>query len=410
MRTTDDHAAAAVAMASAPIAIEVPLRDAIGLVTAAPVVAVVPSPPFDNSAMDGFAVRWDDVRGVAVSGVAVSGEGVASADFSPIALVVVDEARAGAPATSGPAPGEAVRIMTGAVMPPGADTVVPQESISFADGIVTVAEARALGAHVRRRGEDAQIGDEVVPGGVELAARHVAAAATVGVSSVMVFRAPRVGILSTGDELVAAGATLCEGQIFESNSYFLEGAVRAAGGVPALLGSVGDTAAGVLAALASRDLDLIVTTGGVSVGAYDVVKEALSGAGVDFMTLAMQPGKPQGLGRVAGRQVLCLPGNPVAVAVSFEMFVAPVIRVMRGLPPFLDWHEAMASASWASPAGREQFIPVRWSDGDVEPATAKGSGSHLMARLAQADALARVPAGVTQVREGDTVLVRRFIG
>jgi molybdopterin molybdotransferase len=300
--------------------------------------------------------------------------------------------------------------MTGAVLPPGADTVVAQESTTLADGVVTVTGARASGAHVRRRGEDAQIGDEVVPAGVELAARHVAAAATVGVSTVTVFRTPRVGILSTGDELVAVGTELGDGQIFDSNSHFLEGTVRAAGGAPVLLGPVGDTAADLLESLEGQDLDLIVTTGGVSVGAYDVVKEALSGAGVDFMTVAMQPGKPQGLGRVDGRPVLCLPGNPVAVAVSFEMFVDPVIRVMRGLPPYRDWHVANATASWASPAGREQFIPVRWSDGGVEPATARGSGSHLMARLAQADALARVPADVTEVREGDTVVVRRFVG
>jgi len=395
MRTTDEHAAAAVALASAPIAIDLPLREAIGLVTAAPVLAAEPSPPFDNSAMDGFAVRWEDV---------------ASADASPVELVVVDESRAGKPATRGPGPGEAVRIMTGAVMPPGADTVVQQEVTTFADGIVTVTEACAAGSNVRRRGDDAEFGDEVVPAGVELAARHIASAAAVGVSKVSVFRAPRVGIVVTGDELVAEGAALAEGQIFESNSYLLEAAVRAAGGVPVLLGSVGDTPGEVLAAVAIDGLELIVTTGGASVGAYDVVKAALSGAGVDFMPVAMQPGKPQGLGRVDGRLVLCLPGNPVAVAVSCEMFVVPMIRAMRGLPPYRDWVEATARASWVTPAGREQFIPVRWHDGGVKPATAAGSGSHLMARLAQADALARVPADVAEVREGDTVRVRRFVG
>lgn len=415
MRTTDEHAAAAVALASAPIAIEVPLREAIGLVTAAPIVAAAPSPPFDNSAMDGFAVRWEDVR---------QAVGTAADAFS-VELVVVGESRAGVPATRGPGPGEAVRIMTGAVMPPGADTVIAQESTTFTDGIVTVTGehkqggnkqgGHKQGAHVRRRGEDAHVGDEVVPAGVELAARHIASAATVGATTVRVFRSPRVGIVSTGDELVPLGGSLGEGQIFESNSYYLEAAVRAVGGTPVLLGSVGDTVEGVLAAVASPDLDLIVTTGGVSVGAYDVVKAALAGEGVEFLTLAMQPGKPQGLGSIGGRPVLCLPGNPVAVAVSFENFVAPVIRAMRGFEPFLPWHEAKALASWVTPVGREQFIPVQWTEsGDGEagvvPATSGGSGSHLMARLAQADALARVPADVAEVHVGDTVRVRRFGG
>lgn len=395
MRTTDEHAAVAVALAPAPIAIDLPLREAIGLVTAAPIVAAVPSPGFDNSAMDGFAVRWQDLQ---------------APDASPLTLVVVGESRAGAPAAKGPGPGEAVRIMTGAVMPPGADSVVAQESTTFADGIVTVTGAHKMGSHIRRRGEDAQVGDEVVPAGVELAARHIASAATVGASVVQVFRSPRVGIVSTGDELVPLGESLAEGQIFESNSYYLEAAVRSVGGTPVLLGSVGDTVEGVLAAVATPGLDLVVTTGGVSVGAYDVVKAALAGEGVEFLTLAMQPGKPQGLGSVGGCPVLCLPGNPVAVAVSFENFVAPVIRAMRGLEPFPEWHEAKALASWVTPVGREQFIPVRWSEAGVVPATSGGSGSHLMARLAQADALARVPADVPEVHVGDTVRVRRFGG
>lgn len=404
MRTMDDHAAAAVALATAPVAIEVPVREAIGMVVAQPIRATVPSPPFDNSAMDGFAVRWDDVAAASPS-----------ASASPVKLAVVDESRAGVPAAMGPQAGQAVRIMTGAVVPPGADTVVPQEVTTTAGDTVTVLEVRARGAHIRRRGEDAQEGDVVVPACVELAARHVASALTVGVSSVSVYRTPRVGILSTGDELVAPGSPLGDGQIFESNSYFLEAAVRAAGGEPVMLGavsdtsSVGDTSAEVLAAVSRDGLDLVVTTGGVSVGAYDVVKAALSGAGVEFVKLAMQPGKPQGLGRIGGRPVLCLPGNPVAVAVSFEMFVEPVMRAMRGLDPYRPWHEAVATASWVSPAGREQFIPVRWSDRGVAPATVAGSGSHLMARLAQADAVARVPANVTEVREGDSVMVRRFV-
>ena len=401
MRTADEHAAAAVALAPGPVTVELPLREALGHVTAAAVLARVDSPPFDNSAMDGFAVRWSDVC-------------EATTD-APVTLAVMGESRAGVPATEALSPRRAMRIMTGAPLPAGADTVVPVEATAGGDGAVGIREVRSEGAHVRRRGEDARIGDQVIAAGIELAARHLAAAAAVGAERVTVFRRPRVGILSTGDELAALGHELREGQIYESNSYLLDGAVRAAGGEPVLLGPVGDEVADVLAALGRADVDIVVTTGGVSVGDYDVVKAALAGLGVEFMPVAMQPGKPQGLGVVDGTPLLCLPGNPVSVAVSFEIFVEPLIRAMRGLATRADWRAAIVASGWKSPAGREQFMPVRFmaqvSNGDeVVPATAGGAGSHLMARLAMADGLARVPAATTEVRAGDSLMVRRFAG
>lgn len=396
MRTAAEHAAAALALAPDPVPVDVGLRQALGHVTAAPVAARVDSPPFDNSAMDGFAVRWADVD--SASGAA------------PITLALAGESRAGVPSSETLVPGRAIRIMTGAPMPAGADTVIPLEATSGDGHEVTILEVRAEGAHVRRRGEDARTGDEVLGYGVELSARHLAAAAAVGAVRVSVFRVPRVGILSTGDELAPLGATLAPGQIYESNSVLLDGAVRRAGGVPVLLGPVGDSVADVVAAIRRDDVDLIVTTGGVSVGAYDVIKAALTDLGVEFMTVAMQPGKPQGLGSVDGLPLLCLPGNPVSVAVSFELFVLPVIRAMRGLPQPLPWTPTTAAAGWSSPAGREQFMPVRWEAGSVMPATGAGAGSHLMARLAMADGLARVPADVTEVRVGDSLEWRRFAG
>jgi len=401
VRTADEHAVAALALAPAPVPVELDLRDALGHVTARPVVAHVDSPPFDNSAMDGFAVRWADVRLAALN---------AATESAPVTLAIIGESRAGVPATVALAPGCAIRIMTGAPMPDGADTVVPVEATSVVDGAVGIREVRSEGAHVRRCGEDARRGDEVIAAGVELKARHLAAAAAVGAGRVTVYRRPRVGILSTGDELAALGTELRVGQIYESNSYVLDGAVRGAGGDPVLLGPVGDTVADVLAAIASADVDLIVTTGGVSVGDYDVVKAALAGVGVEFMSVAMQPGKPQGLGAVDGTPLLCLPGNPVSVAVSFELFVHPVIRAMRGLSPRLEWQQATVGAAWTSPAGREQFMPIRFEADAVVPATSGGAGSHLMARLAVADGLARVPAETTEVRAGDSLRVRRFAG
>lgn len=394
MRTAAQHAVAALALAPPPIAIEVDLADALGVVTAAPVVARVDSPPFDNSAMDGFAVRWVDVASVI--------------DGGPVELRIVGESRAGVPSPVALAPAQAIRIMTGAAMPEGADTVIPVEATSETDGSVVVAEVRHQGAHLRRRGEDVRLGDVVIEAGVTLAARHLAAAATVGAASVEVLRRPRVGILSTGDELVPLGAELGAGQIYESNSVLLAGAIRAAGGVPVVLAFVGDTVAHVTASLVSADADIIVTTGGVSVGDYDVVKAALAGRGVEFVSVAMQPGKPQGLGVVDGTPVICLPGNPVSVAVSFELFVAPMIRAMQGLTAGVEWTQVTAGAAWASPAGREQFMPIRWTGGAVVPATRGGAGSHLMASLALADGIARVPAETTHVAVGDSLEARRF--
>lgn len=396
MRTADEHSAAALALAPAPVAIELGLREALGHVTASAVVARVDSPPFDNSAMDGYAVLWADVRAATVA--------------APVTLAIVGESRAGVPAPMALVPGGAIRIMTGAPLPVGADTVVPVEATSEVDGSVTIREVRVAGAHVRRRGEDARVGDEVIAAGVELAGRHLAAAASVGAATVSVFRRPRVGILSTGDELAALGTTLRAGQIYESNSYLLDALVRGAGGEPVLLGPVGDTVADVIAAIARDDVDLIVTTGGVSVGDYDVVKAALANLGISFMSVAMQPGKPQGLGVVNCTPLLCLPGNPVSVAVSFELFVHPVILAMRGIAAALEWRVATAGAGWSSPSGREQFMPVRWEGDTVVPATSGGAGSHLMARLAIADGIARVPTVVTEVRPGDSLLVRRFAG
>lgn len=394
MRTAEQHAAAVLALAPPPFAVEVDLADALGLVTAAPVVARVDSPPFDNSAMDGFAVRWADVAPVA--------------DRAPVALRIVGESRAGVPSPVALAPAQAIRIMTGAAMPEGADTVIQVEATSESDGLVMVAEVRDRGAHVRRRGEDVRQGDVVIEAGVTLAARHLAAAATVGAGGVEVLRRPRVGILSTGDELVPLGAELGAGQIYESNSVLLAGAIRAAGGVPVVLAFVGDTVDAVAASLANADADIVVTTGGVSVGDYDVVKAALAGRGVEFLSVAMQPGKPQGLGVVDGTPVICLPGNPVSVAVSFELFVAPMMRAMRGLPTDVEWTQVTAGADWPSPAGREQFMPITWAGDVVVPATRGGAGSHLMASLALADGLARVPADTTRVAVGDSLEARRF--
>ncbi|SEI97105.1 molybdopterin molybdotransferase MoeA [Demequina mangrovi] len=438
MRSAAEHLAQVLALVEPPEPRRVPLADALDAVLAVEVRAATDLPPFDNSAMDGYAVRAADA--------AEAREG------APVRLAVVGESAAGHPWPGTLAAGEAVRIMTGAPMPSGADAVVPQERVvvdrgavagdaaagsvvagdaaagsavagsavaggaaagdaaagdSAAGDAVLLPAPAALSAHVRRRGEDAQHGDLVVPPGVRLRPRHLAAAAAAGVGEVVVVPAPRVAFLVTGDELVAPGGTLAPGQIFESNAVYLEAALRALGAVPVDLGAVGDSPDAVLAAVSGADADLVVTTGGASVGEHDPVKAGLAPAGVSFLTVAIQPGKPQGLGRIGGVPVVCLPGNPVAVAVCVEVFVAPAVRAMRGVaePP---WTPMRALEAWRCPPGREQVMPVTIDSEGVRPATSGGSGSHLAARLASADGLARVRAEADAVAAGDIVAVRRF--
>jgi molybdopterin molybdotransferase len=396
VRSADDHAARLLNLLRPPTPGIVPLREALGLVLAADVTAAGAIPPFDNSAMDGYAVRAADCAG-------------ASPD-APVTLAVVGESAAGHPFSGSVAPGFAVRIMTGAPLPAGADSVVAQEHVTRSGGDVVLGAAVRGGAHVRRAGEDARSGDVVVRAGVELRPRHLAAAASAGVARVEAWPAPRVAFLVTGDELVAPGEPLGLGQIHESNATTLAASLQALGAVPIDLGIVGDSADAVRRAVESAvaaGADLVVTTGGASVGDHDPVKEGLAGAGIEFLNVAMQPGKPQGLGVVGGVPVVSLPGNPVAVAVCVELFVGPAVRALRGVPEPA-WETLPAAVGWACPPGREQLMPVVIEDGALRPATSGGSGSHLVARLAVADGIARVPASTEAVAPGDTLAFRRF--
>ncbi len=364
-------------------------------------------PGFDNSAMDGYALRRADA-------------GSASPE-TPVALRVVADLPAGSAEDPRLGPGDAARIMTGAPMPGDADCVVPVEDTDGGTTTVLIHRAPEPAAHIRRAGTDVRAGEAVLPAGRMLGARDLAAAAAAGASSLLVHPAPRVGVLSTGSELRPPGEPLGRGQIHDSNSVLLAAAVAECGGVPVQLGSVPDDEDALLALLerAAPSVDALVTSGGVSVGAYDVVKAVLAPRGVWFGPVRMQPGKPQGFGFwpgpdapsdtavSSGTPIFALPGNPVSVFVSFEAFVRPALLALQGRSELRrEALRGVAAEDWRSPRGRAQYMPAiaeRHPDGTlrVRPASSGGSGSYLVASLAGANALAVVPEAVTEVHAGD---------
>ncbi|WP_029251997.1 molybdopterin molybdotransferase MoeA [Paraoerskovia marina] len=399
----DEHRARALAMVNPLPSLDVPLDEAVGSVLAADVRAHLAVPPFDMAAMDGYAVRTRDLDVL---------------DGEPVALAVVGEAAAGTGTGTKLGAGEAVRIMTGAPLPPGADAVVPVERTStgrFRAGVAgvetSVAVPRLDRAHVRPRGEDVMPGDLVCAAGTSVTGPVVAAAASAGATSLRVHRVPRVGVLATGSELVASGRAPAHGQIPDSNSHLLAAGVRAAGAVAVRHPSVGDTVTALASALdeLTADVDLVVTSGGVSAGAHDVVRALLdSGDGrlsdVHVAAVDMRPGRPQALARWRGVPWIAVPGSPVAAFVSVTLFARPTIRRLAGCTTSdLPAVPRVAATKWSSPPGRVQILPGRHRpDGRVEPA---GRDGHLLSGLVVADCLVIVSAEVDAVRAGDPVRV-----
>ena len=410
MRTVEEHIAAVAALL--PPAREhagqedVPIGAALGRILARDLVSPGALPPFSNSAMDGYALRAADLA--------------ALADGTPVVLPVAADIPAGR--VDGPplAPGTAHRIMTGAPLPSGADAVVQVEWTDAGVDEVRVVRAVAAGQNVRDAGEDVTGGETVLGAGTLLGPAQVGLAAAVGAGTLAVRRRPRVLVLSTGSELVPPGEPLRHGQIYESNGPMLAAAVVEAGGEARLLrfvpDDVGEFAARLAGALAEDHVDLVLTSGGVSAGAYEVVKDALTGHGVDFVKVAMQPGMPQGCGRLAdlggyagetdGTAVVTLPGNPVSSLVSFEVFVRPALRAALGHPdPQRPRVRARLAEPVDSPSGRRQFRRGRIDAvaGTVTPVGAPGS--HLLAALARADCLLVVAEQITHVPAGSEVEV-----
>ncbi|MCL2465671.1 MAG: molybdopterin molybdotransferase MoeA [Micrococcales bacterium] len=355
-----------------------PLSRCLGRVLGEPVHALVDVPGFDNSAMDGFALRHDGTGQLPVVGVVPAGA---------------------APTTL--ADGCATRIMTGAPVPHGANTVVAFEDAQVDGDHLVVPSALPPGQHVRRRGEDVTVGDLVLPAGRTLRASDLAAAAAVGHHALAVRRRPRVAVVTTGDETRPAGESLAPGQVHDSNSTFLHAAVRRAGARVMAIHHCPDrrrTLTRLFDELSVR-ADLLLVAGGISAGDYDIVRDVLESFVVH---VTLKPGKPQAAGTWQGTPVIALPGNPVSVAASFAMFVRPWIDHALARPTPV--RTAQAAEPWTSRPGITHLFPVTVTTTDgTHLATPHVSASHRVASLAKADAWAVVPEHLTEVAAGTTL-------
>jgi len=399
LSTVDEHVERIVESLEPLHPYDQPLLEALGLPVCENITAPMDLPAFDNSAMDGYAVYFDDVA--------------TATEDHPVHLPVVGEMAAGQTKLFALSPGTAVRIMTGAPVPQGADAVVPVEWTDGGVASVRITKAPQRDQHVRHRGEDVQIGDVLLEDGSILGPRQLGLLASVGRSQVRSRPRPRIVIMSTGAELREPGTALGHDSVYDANSYMLAAAARTSGAIAYRVGIVSDDPNDFRDALSDQLVraDLVVTSGGVSKGAYDVVKEVLSELGtVSFGEVGMQPGKPQGFGFVGedSTPIITLPGNPVSSYVSFEVFVVPAIRRMMGRLPYRrPMVRALCSQGFASIPGRQQYVRAQFEiDGrGAHVAPVGGHGSHLVGDLSEANSLIVVPPETTSVAGGSQVQV-----
>lgn len=375
----------------------VELLGCLGRVLAEPIPARWDIPPWPNSSMDGYALRSEDTRGAAAG--------------APVSLTVVGTIPAGAMASEPVRSGQAFRILTGAPLPEGADGVIPQEEVVAAgEGRIAVGRPVAPGEFVRPRGEDVRTGETALRPGQVIGAAEIGLLATLGHGRALVFRRPRVGILSTGDEVVDLGSPLDRGKIPNSNTYALMAQVLETGGEPLNLGVAPDRVEAIEERLRwGLSADVLVSSAGVSVGEYDLVREALRrlGAELHLWRVAMRPGKPITFGSLGGRPIFGLPGNPVSAMVTFELFVRPALRKMAGHTAL---HRprvrARAATAIANPGARRGYLRVTLAPGDggYRVALTGSQGSAILRSMVAADGLAVVPPDTT-IEPGDEVEV-----
>ncbi len=373
----------------------VPLSDAVGSVLAEEIVASHSVPPFDNSGMDGYAVRARDL--------------VDATPESPARLLIAETIPAGHVATKSLSPGEAARIMTGAPMPQGADTVAQSEITSEEDGYVLVYEAVKPGKNIRRAGEDVMAGDRVLAAGTPLGPAEIGVLASLGRPQLLVHRRPRVAVISTGSELVEVDQPLGPGQIRNSNSYSLRALCRQLGVEAISFGIVPDDYDATRRAIqAGLEYDVLLTSGGVSVGRFDFVKDVQDELGVErrLWGVAMKPGKPLAFGVRGGTLVFGLPGNPVSAMVSFELFVRPaLLRLMGYRRTTRPLYQAIIEEDVVNPDGRTYVVRVRaWrEDGTWHISSTGAQGSGILRSMVGANGLAFVPGGARGVRAGEEI-------
>ncbi len=378
----------------------IPLAECVNRVLAVDVIATHDLPPFNNSSMDGFAIRAVD-----------------SALAAETRLTVVADIPAGSIPTVTLTQGQAARIMTGAQLPTGADTVIPVEDTDFnsrdagtsAPQTVSFSRSPRAGENVRLRGMDLHAGDAVLQKGHRLKPQDLGLLAMLGFANVTVHKKPRVALLSSGDELIQVGAPLTEGKIHDSNSYALAAAIQSAGAEALRLGVAKDTrdsVEGLLKKALAGNVDLILSSAGVSVGAFDFVKEVIEANGrLDFWRVNMRPGKPLAFGEYGGRPFIGLPGNPVSAFVGFEVFVRPVLAKLGGQLDGIRRTVKVRCAELIESDGRESYLRAKIrNENGVSVAVLTGhQGSGNLLSLVQADALLIIPAGVKCVPVGQEV-------
>ncbi|MBI4317217.1 MAG: molybdopterin molybdotransferase MoeA [Chloroflexi bacterium] len=385
-----------------------PILDALGQVTAEDIYSDFDIPPLDNSAMDGYAVRAEDTHGASHS--------------NPVRLRVVAELAAGYTTETVVRPGTAIRIMTGAPIPKGADAVVQFEHTDEVETLkqpstagkraeVAVYVPAGQGVNIRQAGEDVRRGELIIRKGTPVRPAEIGVLASLGRATIRVVRRPKVAVLATGDELVELGKPLRRGQIHNSNSYSVGAQVLRYGGIPWLLGIAGDREADLVAKIKQAlDADLLITTAGVSVGDYDVTKKVLATEGeITFWLVRMKPGKPIAFGHIGKVPHLGLPGNPVSSMVAFEQFGRPAILKMMGKTNFRKPEvRAVLHGEADNKDGRRCFYRARveWHEGHWHAYLTGPQGSGILTSMALANGLVIVPEDVAQVDDGDLVTVQ----
>ena len=387
-----------------PLGLEkVSLLEALGRVLGEDIIAERDNPPWDNSAMDGFALRWEDIK-------------QEHAITKPVELKVIEDVPAGTVATKTVGPGEAIRIMTGAPVPKGADTVVKVEETESSGDAVRIFKALERGANVRPQGEDVKKGDTIIAKGTQIRPAEAGMLAILAKSFVLVYQKPRVAILSTGDELADLDERFDEDKIINSNSYGIAAGVQEAGGIPILLGIAKDQPAALKGKIAhGLNADILVLSGGVSMGDYDFTKAVFKdlGAEMNFWKLAIRPGQPLAFGKIQGKLAFGLPGNPVSSMVTFEQLVRPAMLKMGGHRSYgRPVVQAVFQEKFSKRNDRRHFLRgiLSRQNGVLTVRTTGDQGSGILTSMVKANGLIDVPEEVERLNPGDTVSVQVLSG